>query len=52
MHNHFLLLFILGYNNIGKKQKFRALNIAESRSKNMWLLVYVTCVENIFYNHF
>ena len=34
---------LFGYNKIDKKQKTGALDIVESRGKQMWSLSYVTC---------
>ena len=41
-------LFLLGYSKIDKKQKFGALGIVESHSKELWSLSYVTYVDIIF----
>ena len=40
-------LFLLDYNKVYKKQKFGALNILESQSKEMWSVSYVTGVDII-----
>ena len=40
-------LFLLDYNGIHKKQKFGALDIVESQSKEMWFSSYVVSVEII-----
>ena len=40
-------LFLLDYDKIHKKQKFSALDIVESCSKEMWSISYVTCVEKM-----
>ena len=32
------MVFLLGYNKIAKKQSFSAVDIVESRSKEMWSL--------------
>ena len=52
-YNHIFLLFVflltlfcsLSYKKIDKKQNFSALDIAESKSKEMSLVSYVTCVD-------
>ena len=41
----FLICFLLVYNKINKK--ISAFDIAESRSKEMWLVSYLTCVDII-----
>ena len=40
-------LFLLDYNKIHKKQKFGALDVVESQSKEMWFSSYVVSVEII-----
>ena len=40
-------LFLLDYNKIHNKQKLGALDIAESQSKELWSVSYVTCVDII-----
>ena len=47
----FIVLLFCFYVKINKKQKSSALGIAESRSKEIRLLSYVTCVD-FCYNHF
>ena len=37
-------MFLLIYNKIHKKQKFSSLDIFQSPRKEMWLVLYVTCV--------
>ena len=41
------MILFLDYNKIHKNQKFSALEIVESRSKEMWSVSYVTCVDII-----
>ena len=41
------MIFFLDYNKIHKNQKFSALEIVESRSKEMWSVSYVFCVDII-----
>lgn len=41
------MVFLLGYNKIAKKQSFSAVDIVESRSKEMRSLSYVTEVDII-----
>ena len=40
-------IFLLDCNKIHKKQKFSANDIAESGSKEIWLVSYVPCVDTI-----
>ena len=42
-----MIFFLLDYNKIHKKQKFSAFDIVESQSKEMWLVSYVTCIDQI-----
>ena len=42
-----MIFFFSDYDKIHKKQKFSALGIAESQSKEMWLISYATCVDII-----
>ena len=42
-----MIIFFQDYNKIHKKQKFSALGIVESQSKEMWSASYVTCVDII-----
>ena len=41
----FWFFFLLDYNKIHKKLKFSAFDIVELRSKEMWLVSYVTCID-------
>ena len=41
------MIFFLDHDKIHKKQKFSALDIVESWSKEMLLISYVTCVDII-----
>ena len=40
-----MIFFFSDYDKIHKKQKFSALGIAESQSKEMWLISYLTSVD-------
>ena len=41
------MIFSLDYNKIHKKQKFSPYDIADSWSEEMWLVLYVTCIDLI-----
>ena len=40
-----MIFILLDYNKTHKKQKFSALDIVESQSKEMWSVSYVTCAD-------
>ena len=40
-------LFLVDYSKIHKNQKFSAFDIGESRSKEMWSVPHVTCIDII-----
>ena len=42
-----IFFFFSDYDKIHKKQKFSALGIAESQSKEMWLISYAICVDRV-----
>ena len=40
-----MIFILLDYNKTRKTQKFSALDIVESQSKEMWSVSYVTCAD-------